>query len=85
MIGQLRNLIHYLHACYATLYPKGMGRGIQATDKTNELLSVITVCKNALHNDAMAHTCYKFMKILSAEYFNALISNLKTATWLLRF
>ena len=65
MVCHLRNLIYYLHACYTILYPKGMGSGIQAIDKTNELLSVMTVCRNAFHNGAMAHTCYKFMKVLS--------------------
>ena len=29
---------YYLHACYAIFYPKGMGSGIQAIDKTNEFL-----------------------------------------------
>ena len=67
-----------------------MGSGIQAIDKTNELLPVMTVCRNNFHNGAMTHSCYKFMKVLSVEflwhgkqYFHALISNLKTATWLL--
>ena len=55
MVCQLRNLIYYLHACYAILYPKGMGSGIQAIDKTNELLSVMTVCRNSFHNGAMGH------------------------------
>ena len=64
----MKNLIYYLHACYAILYPKGMGSGIQATDKTNELLSVMTVCRNALRNGAMAYTCHKFMKVLSTEF-----------------
>ena len=65
MVYQLKNLISYLNACYAILYPKGMGSGIQAIDKTNELLSVITVNGNAFHNDAMAYTYYKFLKVLS--------------------
>ena len=55
---QLRNLRYYLRTCYAIFYPKGMGSGIQATNKTNELLSVMTVCRNAFHNGSMAHTCY---------------------------
>ena len=38
---------------------------IQAIDKANELLSVMTVCRNAFQNGAMAYTCYKFMKLLS--------------------
>ena len=38
------------------LYPKGMGSGIQATEKTNKPLSVTTVCRNAFHNGAMVHT-----------------------------
>ena len=42
-------------------YTKGMGSGIQATDKTNELLSVMTVCRNAFHNGAMSYTCYKWV------------------------
>ena len=50
MVCQLKNLIYSLHACY----PEGM-----AIDKTNELLSVMTVCRKAFHNGAMAHTCYK--------------------------
>ena len=45
-----------------------MGSGIQATDKTSLLLSVITVYRNAFRNGAMAHTGYKFMKVLSAEF-----------------
>ena len=56
MVFQLRNFIYYLSACYAMLYSKGMDSGIQATDKTNELLSVMTVCRNAFHNGAMAYT-----------------------------
>ena len=53
--------------CY--LIPKRYGQcGIQAIDKTNEFLSVMTVCKNAFHNGALAHTCYKFMKVLSIEF-----------------
>ena len=56
MVCQLRNLIYYLHACYTILYPKGKGRGIQATEKTNELLSVMAVCRNAFHNGAMTNT-----------------------------
>ena len=42
-------------------YTKGMGSGIQATDKTNELLSVMTVFRNAFHNGAMSYTCYKWV------------------------
>ena len=45
-----------------------MGSGILATDKTNELLSVMVAFKNAFHNGTMAHTCYKYMKVLSAEF-----------------
>ena len=40
-VYQLRKLIYYLNACYAILYPKAMGSGIQAIDKTNELLSLM--------------------------------------------
>ena len=36
--------MYHLNAGYATLYPKGMGSWIQSIDKTNELLSVTTVC-----------------------------------------
>ena len=50
MFCQLRNLIYYLNACYAILYPKDMDIGIQTIDKTNEHLSVITVCRNTFHN-----------------------------------
>ena len=64
MVCQLGNLMYYLHACYAVLYPKGMCSGIQAIDKTTELLSVMAVCRNAFHNGPMAHTCYKLMKVL---------------------
>ena len=66
MVCELRNLIYDLNACYAILYLKGMGSVIQAIDKTNELLTVMTVCKNAFHNGAMACICYKFLKVLSA-------------------
>ena len=52
--------------CY--LYPKCMGSGIQAIDKTNELLSVMTLCINTSHNGAMTHTCYNFIKVLSTEF-----------------
>ena len=55
-----------MNACFTILYQKGMGSGIQAIDKTNEFLSVMTVCRNAFHNGAMANTCYKFMKVLPA-------------------
>ena len=48
------------------LYPNCVSSGIQAIDKTNELLSVMTVCINTIHNGAMAHTFYKFMKVLPA-------------------
>ena len=58
-------LICYLNAYYAILYSKRMASGIQAIDKTNELLSVMNVCRNVFHNGAMAYTCYKFMKVLS--------------------
>ena len=44
-----------------------MGSEIQATDKTNELLPVMTVCRNAFDNGAMAHTFYKLIKVLSTE------------------
>ena len=54
MVCQFRNLIYYLNACYAILYPKDMGSGIQAIGKTNEVLSVMNVCRNVFHNDAMA-------------------------------
>ena len=37
MVCQLRNLIYYLNAFYAILYPKGM-----TIDETNEFLSVIS-------------------------------------------
>ena len=37
-----------------------MGSEIQALDKTNKLLSVMTVCRNAFHNGTMAHICHKF-------------------------
>ena len=67
MVCQFRSLIYYLNASDVILYPKGMGRGIQAIGKINELLSVMNVCKNAFYNDAMAHTCHKFIKVLSTE------------------
>ena len=54
--------------CFAMLYPKGMGRGIQATEKTNILLSVMSLCGNDFHNDAIAHTYCKFIKVLSTEF-----------------
>ena len=44
---------------------KGMDSGIQTIDETNELLSGMTVCRNAFHNGTMAYTCHKFMKVLS--------------------
>ena len=47
---------------------KGTSSGIQAIGKTNKVLSVMTVCRNAFHNSAMPHTCYKFMKALSTEF-----------------
>ena len=31
-------------------------------------LLVITVCKNAFHDDVMAYTRYKFMKVPSTEF-----------------
>ena len=65
---QLRNLMYYLNTCYAILYSKSMGSGIQIINKSNKLLSVMTVCRNAFHNGAMAYTCYKFMKVLSTEF-----------------
>ena len=43
MVCLLRNLMYYLSACYAILYPKSMGNAIQATGKTNKLLSVTNV------------------------------------------
>ena len=57
MVCYLRNLIYYLSAGYAILNLKGMSNGLQAIVNTNELLSVMTVCKNAFHNGAMAYTC----------------------------
>ena len=68
MVCQLGNLIYYLNACYVTLYTKGMGSGIQGTEKANKLLSVMTVYRNAFHNGAMVHTYYKFMKALSTKF-----------------
>ena len=56
-----------MSACYAILYPKGMGSGVQATDKTNEPLPVMTVCRDTFDNGAMVYTCYTFMKVLSTE------------------
>ena len=50
------------------LYQKGMGSGIQAIDKTNEILSFMTVCRNAFDNGIMAYTCYKFMKVLFTKF-----------------
>ena len=44
-ICQLKILTYYLNAGYAILYPKGMNSEIQAVDKTNKLLSVMTVCR----------------------------------------
>ena len=64
MICRLRNLIYYVNAGYATLYPSGVGSEIQAINKTNDLLSVMTVCRNVYHNGVAANTCYKFMKVL---------------------
>ena len=55
MVCQLRNLVYELHASYAIIHSKGMGSEIQAIDKANELLSVMTVCINVFHNGAMAH------------------------------
>ena len=69
----MRNLIYYLNAYYANLYSKGMGGRIQAIDKTNEPLLVMTVCKNAFHNGVTARTCYKFMKVLSTKFFWACV------------
>ena len=45
-----------LHACYAILHRKGMGSEIPTIVKANELLSVMTGCRNAFHNGAIAHT-----------------------------
>ena len=56
-----------MSACYAILYPKGMGSGVQAIDKTNEPLPVMTVCRDTFGNGAMVYTCYTFMKVLSTE------------------
>ena len=56
MVCHLKNLIHYLNACYAVLYLKGMGSGIQAIEKTIKLSSVTTVCRNAFHTGAMENT-----------------------------
>ena len=51
------------------IIPKRYGQwDLQANNKTNELLPVMTRCRNAFHNGAMA-----------------LISNLMTAIYLLRF
>ena len=94
---QLRNLVYYLHACYAIFYQKVWATRFRSLIKQMDFYqSWLCVEINALHNGAMAHTCYKFMKVLSVEflwhvyfswkqYFHALISNLMTATWLLRF
>ena len=38
-----------------------MSSGIQAINKANELLSVMAMCRNAFHNDAIGYTCYKLM------------------------
>ena len=43
-----------------------MSNGIQVIDKTNEFLSIMTVWINTIHNGAMAHTFYKFMRVLPA-------------------
>ena len=61
----MRNLTYYLNVCYAILNPKDTGSGIRAIFKINKLLSVMAVCRNVFHNGATAHTCYKFMKVLS--------------------
>ena len=45
-----------------------MGSGIQAIDKTNKLLSVMTVCRNVFHNGDITYICYKFMKVLSIKF-----------------
>ena len=47
-------------------------------------------CRNAFQNGAMTHSCYKFTKVLSTQYFchvqfHHLISNLMIAIWLQRF
>ena len=33
-----------------------------------KLLLVVTVCRNAFHDDFMAYTRYKFMKVPSTEF-----------------
>ena len=43
MVWPLKKLIYYLQVCYVTLYRRGMDSRIQAIDKTNELLLVMTV------------------------------------------
>ena len=68
MVCELINLIYYLNASYAVLYPKCMGSGIQAIEKINKLLSAMTACRNAFHNGPMTHTCYKFMKVLYTTF-----------------
>ena len=56
-----------MNTCYVILYTEGMGSEIQATDKTNEVLPAMTVCRNIFHNGPMAYTCYAFIKVLSTE------------------
>ena len=48
------------------LYAKSMDSGIRVIDKPND--SVTTVCIDAFHNTTLAHTCYKFMKVLFTEF-----------------
>ena len=78
LVCQLRNLIHYLNACYAILYPEGIGIEIQTIDKTNKLLSVMTVRRDAVHN--RAHNFCGISSFNGKKYFHALISNLRTTT-----
>ena len=66
MVCQLISLICYLHACYAIVYPKCKSNGIQVIDKTNAFLSIMTVWINTIHNGGMAHTFYKFIRVLPA-------------------
>ena len=78
-----------LNACNAILYLKGMGSGIQAIDKTNELLSVMNVHTHDIYvlqiHERTIHRIFEACVILMGQYFHALITNLMTATWLQRF
>ena len=40
---------------YPVVYPKYIGSGIQATDKSNELLTVVTVCRHGFYNGVMIY------------------------------